>query len=67
MLHKPGLNKSSCNHCISKAVKNHDEAMERIANSSLAGTTAAGTNITKGGPIALKNAISEFLSASSPN
>lgn len=28
MLHKPELNQSSCNHCIQKAVKNHDMKME---------------------------------------
>ena len=28
MLHKPELNKSSCNHCITKAVKHHEKVME---------------------------------------
>ena len=67
MLHKPDLNKSSCNHCITKALKRHDEAMERIANSSVAGTTAAGTMAAKGGSTALNSAISEFLSVMPPS
>lgn len=65
MLHKPDLNKSSCNHCIEKALAKHDVAMERIANSSIAGTTAIGTSTNEN--TALKHAISEFLSVMSPS
>ena len=55
MLHKPELNQSSCNHCISKAVKNHDMKMEQISvQSTMAGISAK--------PSTFNNAASEFLS-----
>lgn len=59
MLHKPNLNKQSCNHCISKAVTKHEQAIERLAFNSLASTSGASTKAS-----ALNNAITEFLSVS---
>ena len=57
MLHKPDLNKSSCNHCISKAISKHEKAMERMALSSLQSASGATTKAS-----ALNHAITEFLS-----
>ena len=41
MLYKPDLNKSSCNHCIKKAVDKHEKTMDQFAHLSVQSTQAA--------------------------
>lgn len=54
-LYKPDLNKSSCNHCISKAVGKHDQVMDQFTHLSVQSTQA--TNKVS----AFDKAASEFL------
>ena len=67
MLHKPELTKSSCNHCIAKANKKHEQALGTLAYSSVASTAPAGVssahNVMSKGSI-MNNAANEFLSVS---